>query len=129
MLKVRLQGTVSDMKWFRQLLEKHEDIEVLRVSDPRTNRGREDILPSEKAFAYKMKLEALKHQGKVGEFEGEVTLEEATPTPTPTAKPTQKNTSLKSPKTGDHTPVTIWLLMILASGSIIGAVCLKKRTR
>lgn len=28
-----------------------------------TNIQREDILPSEKAFAYKMKYEALKHQG------------------------------------------------------------------
>ena len=28
------------------------------------NLQREEILPSEKAFAYKMKLEALKHQGK-----------------------------------------------------------------
>jgi len=29
-----------------------------------SNQQRENILPSEKAFAYKMKLEALKHQGK-----------------------------------------------------------------
>lgn len=32
-----------------------------------TNIQREDILPSEKAFAYKMKYEALKHQGSKGE--------------------------------------------------------------
>ena len=31
-----------------------------------TNIQREDILPSEKAFAYKMKYEALKHQGSKG---------------------------------------------------------------
>lgn len=29
-----------------------------------SNLQREEILPSEKAFAYKMKLEALTHQGK-----------------------------------------------------------------
>ncbi len=29
-----------------------------------SNIQRENLLPSEKAFAYKMKLEALKHQGK-----------------------------------------------------------------
>ena len=39
MLKVRLQGTVSDMKWFRQLMEKHDEIEVIRASEPKTNRG------------------------------------------------------------------------------------------
>ncbi len=32
-----------------------------------TNIQREDILPSEKAFAYKMKYDALKHQGSKGE--------------------------------------------------------------
>ena len=36
-----------------------------------SNIQREDILPSEKAFAYKMKLEALKHQGKASDYEGE----------------------------------------------------------
>ena len=30
-----------------------------------SNQQRENLLPSEKAFAYKMKLEAMKHQGKV----------------------------------------------------------------
>ena len=30
------------------------------------NIQRENLLPSEKAFAYKMKLEALKHQGAKG---------------------------------------------------------------
>ena len=36
-----------------------------------TNIQREDILPSEKARAYSMKYEAMKHQGKVGEAAGE----------------------------------------------------------
>ena len=34
-----------------------------------SNIQREEILPSEKAFAYKMKLEAMKHQGKKIDFE------------------------------------------------------------
>lgn len=33
-----------------------------------SNLQREKILPSEKAFAYKMRLEAMKHQGKVEKF-------------------------------------------------------------
>lgn len=41
-----------------------------------SNIQREEILPSEKAFAYKMKLEAMKHQGKKVDF-----LEEETSVP------------------------------------------------
>ena len=39
-----------------------DDEAVIAMVD--SNLQREEILPSEKAFAYKMKLEALKHQGK-----------------------------------------------------------------
>ena len=39
-----------------------DDEAVIKMVD--SNLQREHILPSEKAFAYKMKLEALKHQGK-----------------------------------------------------------------
>ena len=38
-----------------------EDATILMVD---SNIQREELLPSEKAFAYKMKLEAMKHQGK-----------------------------------------------------------------
>lgn len=38
-----------------------------------SNIQREEILPSEKAFAYKMKLEALKHQGKRTDLEEDTT--------------------------------------------------------
>lgn len=38
-----------------------------------SNIQREEILPSEKAFAYKMKLEAMKHQGKRVDFEEDET--------------------------------------------------------
>lgn len=52
--------------------EMTDDEAVITMAD--ANLQRETILPSEKAFAYKMKLEALKHQGKtsrqvVGKFE------------------------------------------------------------
>ena len=38
-----------------------------------SNLQREEILPSEKAFAYKMKLEAMKHQGKRVDLEEDIT--------------------------------------------------------
>ena len=38
-----------------------------------SNIQREEILPSEKAFAYKMKLEAMKHQGKRVDLEEDIT--------------------------------------------------------
>lgn len=40
-----------------------DDEAVILMVD--SNIQRENLLPSEKAFAYKMKLEAMKHQGKV----------------------------------------------------------------
>ena len=42
--------------------EMTDDEAVILMVD--SNLQREDLLPSEKAFAYKMKLEAMKHQGK-----------------------------------------------------------------
>ena len=39
-----------------------DDEAVILMVD--SNLQRENLLPSEKAFAYKMKLEAMKHQGK-----------------------------------------------------------------
>ena len=42
-----------------------DDEAVIAMVD--SNLQREEILPSEKAFAFKMKLEALSHQGKAGE--------------------------------------------------------------
>ena len=52
-----------------------------------SNIQREEILPSEKAFAYKLKLEAMKHQGK------RVDLEE-NETPTPVVEKLKKQTSI-----------------------------------
>lgn len=39
MLKIRLQGTKKDIQWFRQLMERHQEIEVLQVSDLFSNKG------------------------------------------------------------------------------------------
>ena len=33
MLKIRMQGTLKDLKWFRQFLERSEEIQVNRVSE------------------------------------------------------------------------------------------------
>ena len=33
MLKIRLQGTLKDIQWFRHILEKHKELDVLEVSD------------------------------------------------------------------------------------------------
>ena len=34
MLKIRLQGTVKDIRWFKRLLESHPEIRVLSVIIP-----------------------------------------------------------------------------------------------
>lgn len=39
MLKIRLQGTVRDIRWFKRLLEKHPEIRVIQVSAIFSNKG------------------------------------------------------------------------------------------
>lgn len=39
MLKIRLQGTIKDIRWFRRLLEQHEEVTVQEFSDPFSNKG------------------------------------------------------------------------------------------
>ena len=39
MLKIRLQGTVRDIRWFKRLLEKHPEIRVIQVSEIFLNKG------------------------------------------------------------------------------------------
>ena len=39
MLKIRMQGTLQDIDWFKRLLRKHEEIEVQEVSEPFPNKG------------------------------------------------------------------------------------------
>ena len=39
MLKIRMQGTVQDIQWFKGLLERHKEINVKSVSEPFANKG------------------------------------------------------------------------------------------
>ena len=39
MLKIRLQGTVRDIRWSKRLLEKHPEIRVIQVSEIFSNKG------------------------------------------------------------------------------------------
>ena len=39
MLKIRVQGTLKDLKWFRQFLERSDEIQVNRVSEAFANKG------------------------------------------------------------------------------------------
>ena len=34
MLKIRLQGTTNELKWFRKILEKNSNFEILSISEP-----------------------------------------------------------------------------------------------
>ena len=39
MLKIRLQGTTRDLKWFRKVLEHQEEVRVLQASHTYANKG------------------------------------------------------------------------------------------
>ena len=39
MLKIRLRGTLRDIRWFKGLLERHEEVNVQEVSEPFANKG------------------------------------------------------------------------------------------
>ncbi len=39
MLKIRMQGTLKDIRWFNKLLEQHQEIKVKDVSQPFKNKG------------------------------------------------------------------------------------------
>ena len=39
MLKIRLEGTINDIKWFKKILERDKRINVLDVSEPYANKG------------------------------------------------------------------------------------------
>ncbi len=39
MLKIRMQGTLGDLRWFRRLLEQSEAVRVMRVSEAFANKG------------------------------------------------------------------------------------------
>lgn len=39
MLKIRMQGTRKDIRWFQRLLEKHSEIRLLQSSEIYSNKG------------------------------------------------------------------------------------------
>lgn len=39
MLKIRMQGTIKDIQWFKRLMDRHEEIKVKTVSEPFTTKG------------------------------------------------------------------------------------------
>ncbi|MDD3142207.1 MAG: hypothetical protein PHX08_25030 [Lachnospiraceae bacterium] len=39
MIKIRLQGTKEDIKWFKDFLEKHKSVKVLQFSEIFANKG------------------------------------------------------------------------------------------
>lgn len=39
MLKIRIQGTIKDIRWFRRLLGQHQKIKVVQVSEVFANKG------------------------------------------------------------------------------------------
>lgn len=39
MLKIRLMGTKSDIVWFQRIIQRHQEIEVLELSDLYHNKG------------------------------------------------------------------------------------------
>ena len=39
MLKIRLQGTTNDIKWFKKILERDKRIALLDISQPFPNKG------------------------------------------------------------------------------------------
>lgn len=43
MLKIRLQGTKNDIKWFKKILERHPKVEVNEFSEFYQNKGTRDI--------------------------------------------------------------------------------------
>ena len=39
MLKIRLQGTIRDIKWLCKILEQNKRIKILDISEPYANKG------------------------------------------------------------------------------------------
>ncbi len=39
MLKIRLQGTTNDLKWFKKILDRDTRIHLLQISEPLVNKG------------------------------------------------------------------------------------------
>jgi hypothetical protein len=39
MIKVRIQGTTNDIKWFKKVIERNKKIRISSISDPLPNMG------------------------------------------------------------------------------------------
>lgn len=39
MLKIRMQGTKKDIRWFQKFLQRSEEIDVMQVSEAYANKG------------------------------------------------------------------------------------------
>lgn len=39
MLKIRLQGTTNEIKWFKKILERDKRINLMGISEPFANKG------------------------------------------------------------------------------------------
>lgn len=39
MLKIRLQGTTNDIKWFKKFLERDKRVNLIQMSEPFANKG------------------------------------------------------------------------------------------
>ena len=55
MLKIRLQGTTNELKWFRKILEKNSNFEILSISEPYANKG------TNKYFRVYVDVERIRH--------------------------------------------------------------------
>ena len=56
MLKIRLQGTTNELKWFRKILEKNDNFKILSISEPYVNKG------TNKYFRVYVDIERIRHQ-------------------------------------------------------------------
>ena len=61
-LNLKTYDDIFTTQEMRDVREMSDDEAIITMAD--ANLQRETILPSEKAFAYKMKLDAIKHQGQ-----------------------------------------------------------------
>lgn len=39
MIKIRMQGTTKDLKWFKKVLERNKKLEIKSMSEPMPNKG------------------------------------------------------------------------------------------
>ena len=67
MLKIRMQGTLKDIRWFKGLMERHGEIKVKNVSKPFKNKGTDQYV---RVYAEIEKEERRKQRGNGEQYEG-----------------------------------------------------------